>query len=139
MKKFRRLWRGELLRPILYKCVTKLSTALALILLWDRYIARRGTPAALGDGSFVAGLALLALAWFSYLRLDGIDPPKLEGPGKSSRKRHWTADIVDFADEHITSWDELEDRERTLCSLVSSALCGGVFLTACLLMALLAA
>lgn len=137
MRKIRKLWRRELLRPTLYRSVTKLAVALTLVLLWKRFAGRNGTLAALGDGFFIAGVVLLALAWFSYLRLDGVDPPRIETHEKPRKKRHWSADIADFTDEHIIAWDELEDRERSLCALLSSALCALVLLLAGLVLAFL--
>ena len=44
------------------------------------------------------------------------------------KKFHSTKSIVDFADERIVSFEELEPEERTYCSMLSNLLLGGALL-----------
>ena len=44
--------------------------------------------------------------------------------GKSKKRRHATSSMVDYADEHIVSFDELEPEERTFCSLATNLVLG---------------
>ncbi len=125
MKKLREIWKGYMLRPTLYKCVTKCAAALALVLLWG-WFNGRGFSSALRDGGFIAAAILLGAAWVSYLRLDGIDLPWQKK--EKQRTRHWSNSMADFVDEHITSWDELTDEERHTCGLLSSLLSAVIFL-----------
>lgn len=127
----------DLLRPVLYKTVTKCTIALAGILLWDKFL-NGGHLSALRDGGFVAGTVLLAAAWFHYLHLDGlrIIPDNMKKP-KKKRRRLFSGDIMDYADEHITNWDELSDDELSLCGLLSSLLSGILFLVPALIALLL--
>lgn len=66
------LYHSYMIRPILYKCVTRAALAVTALLLWDRYVNTAGRFSLLRDGCVVAGILFFCLAWFSYLRLDGV-------------------------------------------------------------------
>lgn len=126
MKKIRSMYKKYMFRPILYKCVTRASIVAVLMLLWERYVS---------DGMFtiweapalLLGVVLLAMAWVSYLRLDGVSVHYLLDQYKDvgkKKKRHPTRSIVDFADERIVAFEELEPEERSFCSMMSNLLLG---------------
>lgn len=119
------LYKRYMIRPTLYKLVSKSAIILTLLLLWDRYV-NKGVLSVWRDGCFVAAFFLFAMAWISYLRLDGIRNPLPRNEKK--KRRRFTGDIVDYADEHIVSFDELNDDERAACSMGSSLLSGLLFL-----------
>lgn len=130
MKNFRSYLNAKILRLVLYRSVTKCAVALVLVELWDRCINHGRLPAA-ATGCFVAAVCLFAMAWFTYLQMKGRTIPLLDDHKPSSRKRpHFTKDIVDYADEHIATFDELSDEERQACGLLSSLLSGLLFLIA---------
>ena len=119
MKKLFPRYKKYMFHPILYKCVTRVSVVAVLMLLWDRYV--RQAPALL------LGVILLAWAWVDYLRLDGVTIHHLAEEFKEmgkKKKRHATKSIVDYADERIVSFEELEPEERVFCSLLSNLLLG---------------
>lgn len=123
------VYQPYILRPVIYKSCTKASIALALSLVWNRFINTGGMYRVVSDAFFVAGIFFFACVWFQYLRFDGIRVDHLSKPKKKKeKKRFFSSDIVDFADEKIVSYDELEDDERAVCRLLSNAICGGVFL-----------
>ena len=130
MKKITRLYKPYMIRPIIYKSVTKTSIALALVLLWNRWINKEGFIS-LGDGFFVVGFIVMLLAWFSYLKLDGVRA-YLQPEKKEKKKKHRMYDIIDFADEKIISFDELELDEQDACKLASSFITGVLFILAAL-------
>ena len=79
----------------------------------------------------VLGVVLLAWAWVNYLRLDGVTIHHLGEEFKDMGKKkkfHSTKSIVDFADERIVSFEELEPEERTYCSMLSNLILGGALL-----------
>ena len=128
MKRIRSLFKSYMIRPTLYRSVTKFAIALAAVLLWDRFL-NRGPFTVLRDGGLVAGMVLLAAAWIGYLRLDGIrinHLPKKEQ--KKKPRRSFGGDIADYMDEHIVSFDELEQDEQMVCGLASSLLAALAFL-----------
>lgn len=132
----RGMFREETVRIIFYKTIRKAAFVLAAVLLWDRFL-NHGLLRPVRDGFLVGGFTLLAMAWFSWLKLDGVTIHHLFEERKRRRPlRHATADIVDFADEHITAYDELEPDEQTFCQLASS-LAGSVLFLVPALIALL--
>ena len=104
MKRIFSIYKPYMLHAIFYKGVTRLSVAAAACLVWENFVS---------DGIFtlwegpvlVCGITFLAWAWMSYLR-------------------HATSSMVDYADEHIVSFDELEPEERTFCSLATNLVLG---------------
>ena len=111
-----------LFHPVLYKTVTRTSIVAVLMLLWERYVS---------DGTFTIWVVLLIWAWIDYMRLDGLTIHHLleefKGQGKQ-KKFHSTRSIIDYADEKIVSFEELEPEERTYCSMLSNLLLGGALL-----------
>ena len=102
--------------------------AIVLVLLWDRYINTFGLPAA-EYGCFCIGGIIFLMAWFEYLRLDGMVLSHLnDKKQKKKKKRHSSSDMADFVDEQVVSYSELEPEERALCRLLSDLLCGGILL-----------
>lgn len=127
IKKVIKIFQPYMIRPTVYQCATKLSVALVLALLWDRFINVDGIFAMVRDAFLVVGIFFVMLAWFQYLRLDGLKLSKASSENKK-KKRHITKDIVDFADEKIISFAELDDEERLVCRLLGDVVCGILFL-----------
>ena len=130
IKKIRTIFEKYIISPMLYQCATKVSIALVLCLLWDRFINREQYYSLVEFAFFVAGAFFLALAWFQYLRLDGARIHHLmeEKQEKKKKKQHFTKDIVDFADEKVISFSELSDEERIVCRFLGDLLCAVLFL-----------
>ena len=81
--------------------------------------------------ALLLGVVLLMWAWVNYLRLDGVTIHHLGEEFKDMGKKkkfHSTKSIVDFADERIVSFEELEPEERTYCSMLSNLIRGGALL-----------
>ena len=103
MKKLISMYKSYMLHPILYKTVTRVSIVAVLMLLWERYISD-GTFTMWEAPGFLCGVVLLIWAWIDYMRLDGV--------------------TIDYADEKIVSFEELEPEERTYCSMLSNLVLG---------------
>ena len=125
MKKLFSMYKRYMFRPILYKMVTRVSIVAVVMLVWDRYVSD-GTFTMWQAPSLLCGMALLTWAWVNYLRLDGVTIHHLGEEFKNPRKKKQfsTKSIVDFADEHIVSFEELEPEERTFCSMLSNLILG---------------
>ena len=129
IKKMRDTFQDYMIRPMLYQCATRISIALVLCLLWDRYINVQKYFSMAESAFFVVAMVLFMFAWFHYLRFDGIRPGHLFfGTGKKKKKKHVTKSIVDFADEKIISFSELEDEEKILVRMFGDVICGLLFL-----------
>ena len=130
MKKILSIYQSYMVRPIIYMSTSRATLALVVLLLWDRFV-NKGTFSLVRDGCLVMGLILMLLSWFAYLGLRGISRPKLKipllDPEKRRRRYLGRADIVDFADEHIVSFDELEPEERSACILAADLIAGLLF------------
>ena len=126
MKKFISMYKSYMLRPILYKIVTRVSIVAVVMLVWERFVSDGHFTMWQAPG-FLCGMVLLVWAWVNYLRLDGVTIHYLFEDKKKPQKRsrHATRSIVDYADEHIVSFEELEPEERTYCSMLSNLLLGG--------------
>ena len=126
MKKLFSRYQTYMFHPILYKTVTRVSVVAVLMLLWDRFVSD-GTFTMWQAPGFLLGVVLLCWAWVDYLRLDGVTihhlAEELKGMGKK-KKRFATKSIVDYADERIVSFEELEPEDRTFCSLLSNLVLG---------------
>ena len=134
MKKMISLYTSYMIRPTIYKAVTKCVVMLTLLLLWDRYV-NEGMLSLVRDGFFLAGVCFLGLAWISYLRLDGVKNPLTGGKKQEKKKkRRLTGDIADYAGQHIVSFEELDDEERLACSMGSSLAAALLFLIPALVM-----
>lgn len=127
MKKFTDIYKKYMLRPILSKTVTRLAVCLVLVLLWDRFLNTAGFSAA-EYGCFCIGGIVALLAWFEYLRLDGMVVKPLSTGGKKKKTKHRSSDIADYVEEDVVSYGDLEPEERCLCRLLSDLLCGGILL-----------
>lgn len=125
MKKLRGIYsQRHMLHPTVYRTVTKMSVALALSLLWDKFF-NINRYFSIDYPLTIVGLIFVILAWFSYLSLDGVRfHHLLERQGRKNRKDYGIRDIVDYVDEKIISFGELEYEEQTACELVSSFLTG---------------
>lgn len=66
--------------------------------------------AAVGEyGCFCIGGIIFLMAWFEYLRLDGMVINHLnDKKQKKKKKRHSSSDMADFVDEQVVSYSELE-------------------------------
>lgn len=56
MNKKGSLFKTYMIRPVLYKCVTRAALAVTALLLWDRFINTAGRFSLLRDGCLTAGL-----------------------------------------------------------------------------------
>ncbi len=122
MKKIFSMYKSYMLRAIVYKAASRAAAAACLCLLWQRFVSD-GRFTIWEAPCFAVGAALLAWAWVCYLRLDGV---RVEFIGRErlaarrARKRlHATHSIVDFADEKIVAFEELEPEERIFCSMAA--------------------
>lgn len=127
IKKIKNIFQPYMIRPTVYQCATKISIALVLALLWNRFINLENVFSVVRDAFLVAGVFFFMLAWFQYLRLDGMKVDRTAKADKK-KKRHVTKDIVDYADEKIISFAELDDEERIVCRLIGDVACGLLFL-----------
>ena len=78
-------------------------------------------------------MVFFGLAWMAYLRLDGVrvryltEEEKRQRSERKKKRKRLTGDIMDYADEHIVPFDELDEEQQMLCTLLSNLLSGTVY------------
>lgn len=115
-----------MIRPIIYKSVTRCSIALVVVLLWERFVP--GRLSSFCDAGFLVALFLFMMSWFSYLKLDGMKVQLPKKEKRSKKKIHWQPSMVDFVDEKIVTFDMLTDEEQTACLMACNFFSGLIFL-----------
>lgn len=125
----KKIFKPYMIRPTIYRTIAKIVICLVPCLLWERFFNTQKLFTIWEYPFFVAGWVFLTFAWFCYLKLDKFSIHHLaERKERPKRKHHATKSIVDFADEKIISFEELEPEEQTFCNLLSDMIAGILFL-----------
>lgn len=114
-----------MLKPLIYKIITRISIGLAIALLWSRFINTNKSFSIIKDSFFFLGVYFLGMAWFNYLKLDGF---KISLPKKKSKSKNNINFNIFFREEKLESVDVLEEDEETLLALISNLLIGVFFI-----------
>ena len=124
----------RLRRAVLYQVFTRYVSCLCFALLWDFLFNKdRLRPVSTAFLLFAAVFAVLA--WTAWLRLDGLSVPKLDRRLFRRRKTPERAygDLIDYVDEDIVTFDDLDDEEKDQCLVLSNLITAALFLITSLL------
>ena len=128
INKIREIFKSYMVRPLIYKIVTKSSIIVVLAVLWNYVVNTSSHMSIRKDAFFVIGLIWMMFAWFQYLKLDGYTVQYVfKDKRKRKEKKHIQKDIADFVDEKIISFEELEDEEKVVVNLLSNLISGLIF------------
>lgn len=129
LKKLKENWHRALIRPTVYQAFTRFMFALAISLLWDHFVNSGQRPMRLYAFLFF-GIFFGAACWLAYLRMDHVKLPKLAMLRLNLKKKpaRTYGDMIDYVDEEIVSFDELEDDEKDLCLFFANLICCILFL-----------
>ena len=116
-----------MIRPLIYKVLTKSSIILVICLLWNKFVNTSNVRSLTEDAFFVIGLIWVLFAWFQYLKLDGYTFQYIFREKQKKKKKHVQKDMVDFVDEEVVSFDELEDEEKVVVNMLSNLATGLIF------------
>lgn len=116
-----------MIRPLIYKVVTKSSIIFAICLIWDKFVNVSNFRSLTKDAFFVIGFIWMLFAWFQYLKLDGYTFQYIFREKQKKKKKHVQKDMVDFVDEEVVSFDELEDEEKVVVNMLSNLATGLIF------------
>lgn len=135
MKKLFQVYKPFMIRPTVYKAFPRLIAGLLVAGLWNRYANTMQVHRMTQSIFYLIGFIFLALAWFSYLGLDGMDNPftKLGSVfTKNGKKRTKTANhtkqMIDFVEEDPVEYEDLDPQEQIACKLVANLFCALFFL-----------
>ena len=116
-----------MIRPLIYKVVTKSSIVFAICLIWDKFVNVSNFRSLTKDAFFVIGFIWMLFAWFQYLKLDGYTFQYIFREKQKKKKKHVQKDMMDFVDEEVVSFDELEDEEKVVVNMLSNLATGLIF------------
>ena len=122
LERFRKYWSRDLVRPLIHRAFTRLVWGLFLSLFAAFLVSRAGGRDLRSALTLLWALLCLVGAWLSHLQMDGLRLPRLDWlRSKLDRKRpaRGRGDMIDFVDEEIQSYEELDDGERYLVLLLA--------------------
>ncbi|WP_143598554.1 hypothetical protein [Tissierella sp. P1] len=127
MKKLLRMY-SYLIQPSIYKITSRAFLGITFSLLWNHFTNKNETYIMVEKAFFFVGVVLLTMAWFSYLKLDGISIGMARKGNKGKDKSgHQSKSIIDFLEEDVTS-DELEEEDEILSAMIANIFTGICFL-----------
>ena len=117
-----------LIQPTIYKITSRAFLGITFSLLWNHFTNKNETYIMVEKAFFFVGVVLLTMAWFSYLKLDGISIGMARKGNKGKDKSgHQSKNIIDFLEEDVTS-DELEEEDEILSAMIANIFTGICFL-----------
>ena len=132
--KIKGIYRRYMLRPIIYMTAYRLMLAAIFMLILIRFVANGPAP------DMIAGFLAALFALFSYLVYlpkDGLRIPRVKyirSKKKADPLRH-AASMTDHTDDDPgVTFDELEEDEKDLCSLLANVINLVIFLAASFLL-----
>lgn len=127
MKKLLKMY-SYLIQPTIYKITSRAFLGITFSLLWNHFTNKNETYIMVEKAFFFVGVVLLTMAWFSYLKLDGISIGMARKGNKGKNKSgHQLKNIIDFLEEDVTS-DELEEEDEILSAMIANIFTGICFL-----------
>ena len=127
INKLKNIFKAYMIRPLIYKVLTKSSIILVICLLWNKFVNTSNVRSLTEDAFFVIGLIWVLFAWFQYLKLDGYTFQYVFRGKQKEKKKHMQKDMVDFVDEEIVSFDELEDEQKVVVNMFSNLITGMIY------------
>ena len=129
MCKIFRIYKKHMIKPIIYQIITKASIVLAISLIWEEYRNTDIPISLIGYAFPIFGVILIAFSWFQYIALDGFNFHFFneEKHVKKKKNFHMKA-MIDFTEERIEAFDELEKDEQIACKLASNLLTGLLYI-----------
>ncbi len=129
--RWRELWHGYMVRPVVHMAFTRGVLALAVSLLLD-YFLRPSAGRDLREDLFLLFAALFALlAFVAFLRLDGLKLPQILTLRVNPRKKRsrMYGDMADYLEDTPDPvFEDLEDEEKDACLIAADLACCALFL-----------
>jgi hypothetical protein len=116
-----------MIRPIIYRVIPRLIIGLIIALAWDRFLNVQKLLSMVDHAFFVLGILFFAMAWVSYLKLDGIKFHYLNEK-KEKTPKHPIKQPIDYIEEEPSPDDHLADNEKSFATLISNIIAGLCFL-----------
>lgn len=127
MRKFWNSYHRYMIKPILYQIIARLMIVITLGLLWLRFVNTRREITLVGYVCPIAGMLLIAVSWFHYLRMDGIKVLQVRSRTQK-RKRFFFRSMIDDTQEEVTNLSSLDSEDRTACMFLVNLVSGLILL-----------
>lgn len=131
IKKIREIFQRDMIRPLVYKVFTRFVLMLLIILLWNQYLQPLTPHLNLAVMFPVVGIVFILCAFLIYLRMDGLDIPRMQ-PLKKPKRDPYRAygDMEDYLDTPPVMFEDLTKEEQDVCSLLANVICAVLFFIA---------
>lgn len=118
----------DMLRPLIYKVFSRIVLSLTAALLWNEFV-NKGQAATRSWAFVFLGAFFAVAAWMSYLRLDGVRAPQFDKTlfDWKRKPKRMVGDMIDYVDEKVVTFEELEQDEQSLVLLIANLVCCAVF------------
>ena len=122
IRRIRKLFSREMVRPLIYKIFTR-----GILALFAAQLVHFFVPAGSGFSSFSnlslgLGFLFVLLAVLAWLRMDGLKIPQLKLPRMKRKDPPFLAGtMADHIDDEIVSFDDLDREEQDCCVLLADA------------------
>ena len=129
MKKVSEIYKPYMLRPILYKIITRFGIGLILAILWDRFLNVKNLFSMSDYAFFTVGFFFLALAWFNYLKIDGLKIKHVNmNEPKKKESKHKIKTMTDYTQEEPESMYVIDEKEELIIVFSSNLATGLCFI-----------
>lgn len=128
-KKPRLRMQRYLVKPLIYRIFPRIILSLTAAALWNHFVNRGAMVPTSFAYVFLSALFGI-FTWMAYLRRDGLHLPKIDRrlfDWKRKPQRSY-GDMIDYVDEEIDNFDDLDEEEQELCLLWANGLCCVLFL-----------
>lgn len=121
---------SHMIRPIIYQVFTRYITLLFFSLLWDFFLNKGSIHRPVSTAFVLCAIFLAVMAWLAYLRLDGIRAPRFDRRLFRWKKKPARSygDIIDYIDEDIPTFDDLDDEDKDRCLFLSNLITAVLFI-----------
>ena len=108
-----------MIRPLIYKFFTRSVLTVFAVLVVDHFVPKVSPRFTKANLFLFAALLWLVGAWISYLRLHGFRFPRFDIQ-RLRRKDPLRSfgDIADHIDDPIVTYEDLDDQEKDVCTLL---------------------
>lgn len=118
-----------MVRPIIYKTITRFGIGLILAILWDRHLNVKNLYSMIEYAFFTIGFFFLTLAWFNYLKLDGFKIKHVNmNETKKKKSKHKIKAMIDYTGEEPEPMYIVDEKEEVIIIFSSNLATGLCFI-----------
>lgn len=137
MKRFLKILKPHLRRPIVFSVLLKLALGVCAVLVWARYITSESTfvESHLQQGFFFLTVYFILWTWLQYLAFDGMRPlgDLFFNKDTDAPRPNMPFRLKDLINTDVDAFEGLEDEEKNVCRLCADAVAAVIFLAVYLL------